>query len=139
MVDGSKVTSMIVLIIIGIIIIIFGGLTMWKYYQDQKIVKAAVANGSIPANIAATLPNPFWVYGLSIVQIILGVILVIWGIAQYFAGSKHIAHIKEYGSRLLSTQPAVVQPVVAEHTVPATTEVKTTYVPTVGSRRAVKI
>lgn len=138
MVDGSKVTSMIVLVIIGIIIIIFGGLVIWKYWQDQRVIQAAIANGTITQAVASALPSPGWTYGLAAVQIILGLILVIWGIIQYFAGSKHVEAIKEYGSRLLATQqPQAV--VVPEHAMPGVTEVKTTYVPTVGSRRAIKV
>lgn len=135
MADGSKITSMIVLVIVGIIIMIFGGLVIWKYWQDQKIIQAGIANNTISPAVASALPSPGWTYGLAAVQIILGLILVIWGIIQYFAGSKYMEHIKDYGSRLLASQPAVV----TDHAVPGVTEVKTTYVPTVGSRRAIKV
>lgn len=137
MVDGSKVTSMIILVIIGLIIIIIAGIGIWKYYQDQKVIQAAIANGTISQAVVQALPSPGWTYGLAAIQIILGLILIIWGIAQYFTGSKYIDTIKEYGSRLFNKEPVTVVEQPAVH--PAVSEVKTTYVPTVGSRRAIKV
>jgi hypothetical protein len=144
MVDGSKVGSMIVMVIIGIIIIILGGIVIWKYRQDQALIATLQANGTLTSTSAAQLPKAGWVYGLAGLQIVLGVILVIWGVAQYFAGSKHLEVVKEYASRALhSVAPTtVVEPVA---TMPASTavplETRTTYPPlhTGGSRRAVRV
>jgi len=145
MVDGSKVGSMIVMVIIGIIIIILGGLVIWKYRQDQALIATLQANNTLPPSAASQLPKAGWVYGLAALQILLGVILVIWGVAQYFVGSKQLEVVKEYASRALhsvASHPAttVAEPV-ATVPVPMETTKVGSYSPlhSGGSRRAVRV
>jgi hypothetical protein len=156
MVDGSKVGSMIVMVIIGIIIIILGGLVIWKYRQDQAILASLQASGSLTSANMAQLPKSGWVYGLAALQILLGVILVIWGVAQYFIGSKQIEMVKEYASRALHHASSPAAPVAATTAIvePVTSAIPpvegggaktvTSYSPmatphTGGSRRAVRV
>jgi uncharacterized protein YxeA len=138
MVDGSKVTSMILMIIIGLVMIVFGGIVIWKYRQDQLLLQSLVAQGQLSAAQLSQFPSAGWTYGLAAAQIILGLILIVWGLIQYFATPKHIDTVKEYVSRQM--QPTAVQTVSPIDTV-GPTEVKTVYTPgyTGGSRRVVKV
>lgn len=99
MVDGSKVTSMILMVIIGLVIIIFAGIVIWKYRQDQLLLQSLVAQGSLTQAQLQQFPSAIWTYGLAAIQIILGLVLIIWGVGQYFATSKHVEAVKEYVSR----------------------------------------
>lgn len=85
MADSTKLASMIALVIAGLLIIAWGAIYIWLYRNDQAVVATLVANGSIQPAQAARFTSSTWIWILSIVQIIIGIALIIWGIFQYYS------------------------------------------------------
>lgn len=81
--ESNKLISLIVLVVSGLLIAIWGALGIWFKYKDNQVIDQLVAQGSITDADRARLSNPFLVYGLQAVQIIIGIGLIIWGIVQY--------------------------------------------------------
>lgn len=81
---------MIALIIIGLIIAIWGVIYMWLHRNDRQIIEESLGRGEISAADAARLSSPTWWWVLSIVQIIVGIGLIIWGIFQNFSGVQQV-------------------------------------------------
>lgn len=83
--DTNKLVSMIALVISGLLIAAWGAIYIWLYRNDQAVISDLQRRGSISVQDAARLTNPTWIWGLAIVQIIIGLGLIMWGIFQYFA------------------------------------------------------
>jgi hypothetical protein len=84
MADTNKLVSMIALVLSGLLIAAWGAIYIWLYRKDQGVITDLRNRGSISAQDAARLTNPTWMWVLSIVQIVIGIALVIWGVFQYF-------------------------------------------------------
>lgn len=96
MADTNKLVTMIALIIIGLIIAIWGVIYMWLHRNDRQIIEESLGRGEISAADAARLSSPTWWWVLSIVQIIVGIGLIIWGIFQNFSGVQQVVtRVKE--------------------------------------------
>lgn len=85
MADTNRLVSLIALVIAGLIIAAWGAIYIWLNRNDQLVISTLRANGALTLADAARLTNPTWIWILSIVQIIIGLILIAWGIFQYFA------------------------------------------------------
>ncbi len=97
MADANKLVTLIALVIVGLIVAIWGVIYMWLHRNDRLILEELIARGEITAADAARLSNQTWWWVLSIVQVIIGVGLIIWGIFQYFTSVEHVvAQVKEY-------------------------------------------
>ena len=75
---------MIALVISGLLIAAWGAIYIWLHRNDQLVIADLQRRGSITAQDAARLTNPTWIWVLAIVQIVIGLALVAWGIFQYF-------------------------------------------------------
>lgn len=84
MADTNKLVSMIALVISGLLIAAWGAIYIWLHRNDQLVIADLQRRGSITAQDAARLTNPTWIWILAIVQIVIGLALVAWGIFQYF-------------------------------------------------------
>lgn len=85
MADTNKLVSMIALVISGLLIAAWGAIYIWLHRNDQLVIADLQRRGAISAVDAARLTNPTWIWILAIVQIVIGLALVAWGIFQYFA------------------------------------------------------
>lgn len=113
MTDANKLVSMIVLVVAGLIIAIWGGLFIWRYRQDRARLDAAVIAGRLSAADVAALTSPTWAYGLAIVQILIGVALIAWGLIQYFTKANEAIVVKTNEglsalSRKMNMEPVAV-------------------------------
>lgn len=84
MADSNKLVSMIALVLAGFLIAAWGAIYIWLYRNDQAVIADLQRKGSITAQDASRLTNPTWIWVLAIVQIIIGLVLIAWGIFQYF-------------------------------------------------------
>lgn len=111
MVDASKLVTAIVLGIIGLIVAAWGIIYMWLHRNDTKIIEESLAKGEISATDAARLSSSTWWWVLSIIQVILGVGLIFWGIFQYFSGvEKVVTKVKEYAPQVQGYFQGLGQP-----------------------------
>jgi hypothetical protein len=92
MADTNKLVSMIALVISGLLIAAWGAIYIWLYRKDQLVIADLQRNGKITAVDTARLTNPTWVWILAIVQIVIGIGLIIWGLFQYFAKVDDVAY-----------------------------------------------
>lgn len=108
--DKTKLVSMIVLVLIGLMIALWGVLWILFKRRDDKVLTALKADNLITAEQYKKVTPSLWAWGLSIVQIVLGVFLMGWGIFQYFSkveklqefGQQNVERLKSYfkeGSR----------------------------------------
>lgn len=109
MVESNKLVTMIALVIAGLLIAIWGGVYIWLYRNDQAIIVDLQKKGAITSVDVSKLTNPTWMWVLAIIQIIIGVGLIIWGIFQYFAKVDDVATFakKQIGglTAMTSTMP----------------------------------
>lgn len=84
MADTNKLVSMIALVLSGLLIAAWGAIYIWLHRKDQLVIADLRNKGSISTQDAARLTNPNWMWVLSIVQIIIGIALIVWGVFQYF-------------------------------------------------------
>ena len=97
MADANKLVTLIALVIVGLIVAIWGVIYMWLHRNDKIIIDEMIARGEITAADATRLSNPTWWWILAIVQVIIGVGLIIWGIFQYFTSvEKVVTQVKEW-------------------------------------------
>lgn len=91
--DSNKLVSLIVLVIVGLMVGIFGGIFIYLNRKDKATLALAIAEGRITAAEAAALTNQTWYLILAGVLIVLGLVLVFWGIFQYFAKAEDVYKI----------------------------------------------
>lgn len=84
MADTNRLVSMIALVISGLLIAAWGAIYIWLHRNDQLVIADLQRRGAITSADAARLTNPTWIWILAIVQIVIGLALVAWGIFQYF-------------------------------------------------------
>lgn len=85
MADTNKLVSMIALVIAGLLIAAWGAIYIWLHRNDQLVIADLRTRGAITAQDASRLTNSTWIWALAVSQIVIGLILVAWGIFQYFA------------------------------------------------------
>lgn len=95
MADSNKLVSLIVLLVAGLLIAIWGAISIWFKVKDNQVLGQLVADGQISPADKAKVSNPFLVYGLGAVQILIGLGLIIWGIVQYTVKSSILAQAKD--------------------------------------------
>lgn len=108
MADTSRLVSLIALVIAGLIIAAWGAIYIWLNRNDQMIIATLRANGTIAVTDAARLTNPTWIWVLAIVQIIIGLILIAWGIFQYFAKPEDVVVFAKGGYGAVKGNTTVV-------------------------------
>lgn len=103
MADSNKLVSLIILLVAGLLIAIWGALNVWFKYRDGKVLDQLVNDGSLTAADRARLSNPIIGYGLAAVQILIGIGLIIYGIVQYTVKKSIVGEVKDLGQKALST------------------------------------
>lgn len=91
--DSNKLVSLIVLVIVGLMVGVFGGIFIYLNRKDKATLALAIAEGRITAAEAAALTNQTWYLILAGVLIVLGLVLIFWGIFQYFAKAEDVYRI----------------------------------------------
>src|SRR5699024_438487 len=84
MADTNKLVTLIVLALVGLVAVVVGVLNIFFNRRDRATIDRYVADGKITQAEADNLTNPMWMWVLSVVQILMGVGLIVWGIFQYF-------------------------------------------------------
>lgn len=84
MADSNKLVTMIALVVAGLLVAAWGAIYIWLHRNDGLVLAALQREGRLTAAEVARFTNPTWIWVLSIIQIILGLALVAWGIFQYF-------------------------------------------------------
>ena len=105
MADTNKLVSMIALVISGLLIAAWGAIYIWLHRNDQLVIADLQRRGSITAADAARLTNPTWIWILAVVQIVIGLALVAWGIFQYFMKVDEVVVLakNKFGSPTVTT------------------------------------
>lgn len=103
MADSNRLVSLIILLVAGLLIAIWGALNIWFKYRDGKVLDQLVNDGSLTAADRAKLSNPILGYGLAAVQILIGIGLIIYGIVQYTVKQSIVSEVKDLGQKALNT------------------------------------
>lgn len=107
MADSTKLVSLIVSIIVGILVAALGIMILVMYRKDQALILDLVNRGVISRDDAAKFTNSTWMWVFCIVLIIAGVLIFAYGIFQYFSGvekTKEFAK-EQYAKYLASRRP----------------------------------
>jgi len=105
MAEANKLVTMLALVISGLLIAIAGAVYLWMHRKDQAVVEKLAEDGSITEADARSMSSSTWWWTLVIIQIIIGVALIIWGIFQYFWKAEDVykqakAGLQQAGTRL---------------------------------------
>lgn len=84
MAEANKLVTMLALVISGLLIAIAGAVYLWMHRKDRDVINKIVESGAVPEADVQTLSGSTWWWTLAIIQIVIGVALIIWGIFQYF-------------------------------------------------------
>lgn len=93
--DKTKLVSMIVLVLIGLAIALWGVLWMLFKRRDDKVLSALKADNLITAEQYKKVTPSTWAWALAIVQVVLGVFLVGWGLFQYFSKVERVQELAQ--------------------------------------------
>lgn len=97
MAGKTKVVSMIVLIILGLLIAVWGVLWILMKRRDDKILlELKAANAITPEQLKKVTPST-WSWAMAIVQVVLGVFLIGWGLFQYFSKVEDVSTMVRNG------------------------------------------
>jgi hypothetical protein len=88
--DANRLVSMIALVIAGLLIAAWGAIYIWLHRNDQLVIADLQRRGTITQAEVVRLTNPTWIWILAIVQIIIGLALIVWGIFQYFVNAEEV-------------------------------------------------
>lgn len=103
MADSNRLVSLIILLVAGLLIAIWGALNIWFKYRDSRVLDQLVNDGSLTATDRARLSNPILGYGLAAVQILIGIGLIIYGIVQYTVKTSIVGEVKDLGQKALNS------------------------------------
>lgn len=101
MADANKLVSMVALVIAGLLVAAFGAIFIWLNRNDRLVVADLQRRGLITAADVNRLTNSTWIWVLAIVQIVIGLVLVAWGIFQYFSSASDVVNVVQ--SKLVDT------------------------------------
>lgn len=93
MADANRLVSMIALVIAGLLIAAFGAIFIWLHRKDSLVVADLKQRGLITATDTNRFTNSTWIWILAVVQIVIGLALVAWGIFQYFANANDVVNV----------------------------------------------
>lgn len=97
MADRTKLVSLIVLIIVGLAIALWGVLWMIFKRRDDKVLGELKANNLISAEQYKQVTPSTWAWAMAIVQVVLGVFLIGWGMFQYFSKVEKVQELAQQG------------------------------------------
>lgn len=100
MTRSNKMVSFILLLLLGLIVAIWGA--VWIYLKRQEMANLAtlLKDGSITQEQYNSLAPGWGFWTLAITQIVVGIILIVWGIYQYFRDiNTDVAAAKELAAK----------------------------------------
>lgn len=98
MADTNKLVSLIALVIAGIIVGIIGGIIIWLQRSNSIVIADLQQRGVLVTADVARFTSNVWWYVLGVVLVIIGVLLLLWGIFQYFTKAEEAVAVIKRGA-----------------------------------------
>lgn len=95
--ESNKLVSMIALVIAGLLVAAWGAIYIWLHRNDSLVIADLQRQGRITVVEASRLTNPTWIWVMAIVQIVIGIALIAWGIIQYFVNVEDVVVVANKG------------------------------------------